>query len=121
MIVVDSGFVVKRGIIVHQINRITRIHHDLWAGNVHRGTLRYHWAHQYHGRAEKRSGAVRGRNSAAGNPAENPPGGRESRADAERWAGGNPGRAATRAGRTNAAPTQWVGAAFTLSRLRAGD
>ena len=31
------------------------------------------------------------------------------------------GPAATRAGRTNAALTQWVGAAFTLLRLRAGD
>jgi hypothetical protein len=90
--VVDSGFMVNLGAYSapnqpHNPNQPRSL-----GGMVHRRTLRYHWAHQYHGL---------------------------QRSVARRFAAAIPRPAAARAGRTNAAPTQWVGAAFTLLRLRA--
>jgi len=61
---------------VHQINRIARIHHDLWAGSDTIGRCGITGLISTTGsistteRAEKRCGAVRGRNSAGGEPAE---------------------------------------------------
>jgi hypothetical protein len=76
---------------VHQINRIARIHHDLWEGSDTVGRCGITGLISTTGstteKAEKRCGAVRGRNSAVGEPAE------------VLQAGGDAGRAVTRAGR----------------------